>query len=48
MAIIKRFEDLYMWKLSRDLCSRIGALIDGNSFKHNYRIIGQIEGLRAQ
>ena len=44
MATIKRFEDLDVWKISRDLCSKIGFLIDSNNFEKNYRLIGQIEG----
>ena len=44
MATIKRFEDLDMWRLSRELCKRIGELIDNGIFKHNFRLIGQIEG----
>lgn len=44
MATIKRFEDLDMWKLSRELCKRVGNLIDSGIFKNNFRLIGQIEG----
>ena len=44
MATIKKFEDLEMWKLSRDLCNEIGILIDSDKYKKNYRLIGQIEG----
>jgi four helix bundle protein len=44
MATIKKFEDLEMWKLSRDLCNEIGVLIDNDKYKKNYRLIGQIEG----
>ena len=44
MATIKRFEDLEMWMVSRDLCSKIGKIFDNGTFKNNYRIIGQIEG----
>ena len=44
MATIKRFEDLDMWKVSRELCSEIGKIVDKGEFKNNYRIIGQIEG----
>jgi len=44
MATIKRFEDLDAWKLSRELCKRIGKLIDSGIFKNNFRLIGQIEG----
>ena len=44
MATIKRFEDLDVWNMSRDLCKKIGNLIDCNNFEKNYRLIGQIEG----
>lgn len=44
MATIKRFEDLDAWKISRELCSKIGEIIDKELFKKNYRLIGQIEG----
>ncbi|MEP7164240.1 MAG: four helix bundle protein [Ferruginibacter sp.] len=44
MATIRRFEDLDAWKLSRELCSNIGNLIDSGIFKNNFRLIGQIEG----
>lgn len=44
MATIKRFEDLDMWKLSRELCNKVGDIIDTGNFKNNYKIIGQIEG----
>ena len=44
MATIKRFEDLDMWKVSRELCSKIGEIVDKGDFKNNFRIIGQIEG----
>src|ERR1700712_1378010 len=44
MATIKRFEDLDAWKLSKALCDKIGSIIDGGTLKHNYRLIGQIEG----
>jgi four helix bundle protein len=44
MASIKRFEDLDCWKVSRDLCSKIGELIDEGLFKKHFRLIGQIEG----
>jgi four helix bundle protein len=44
MATIKRFEDLDVWKLSRELCRNIGELIDSGHFKNNYRLIGQVEG----
>jgi four helix bundle protein len=44
MATIKRFEDLDAWKLSRELCDKIGRLIDSEAFKKNFRLIGQVEG----
>jgi four helix bundle protein len=44
MATIERFEDIISWKETRELNKRIGQLIDEGRLKHNYRLIGQIEG----
>ena len=44
MATIKRFEELEMWKLSRELNKMIGELIDGKKFEKNFRLINQVEG----
>lgn len=44
MAKIERFEDIVSWKEARVLNKIIGELIDGGRFKHNYRLINQIEG----
>lgn len=44
MASIRRFEDLDAWKVSRELCKKIGSLIDSGFFSRNFRLIGQIEG----
>lgn len=44
MATIKRFEDLDAWKVSRELCNKIGNIIDSEAFKKNFRLIGQVEG----
>lgn len=44
MATINRFEDMDAWKISRELCNKIGELIDAGVFKSNFRLIGQIEG----
>ncbi len=44
MATIKKFEDVEAWQVSRELCDRIGKLIDDGYFKKNFRLIGQIEG----
>ena len=40
----KQFEDIEAWKLSRELCEKIGVIIDNDLFKKNYRLISQIEG----
>jgi four helix bundle protein len=44
MSTIKRFEDLDAWKVSRELCNKLGDLIDAEAFKKNFRLIGQVEG----
>jgi four helix bundle protein len=44
MATIKRFEDILSWQKARILNEKIGALIDSGLFKHNYRLIAQLEG----
>lgn len=44
MATIKIFEDIEAWKLGRELCSKIGVLVNERAFNKNYRLIGQIEG----
>jgi len=43
MATIKRFEDVEAWKLAREMCGTIGALIDKGCFKKSFRLISQIE-----
>ncbi len=40
MSTIKSFEDLDVWKASRELCNKIGSLIDNGNFKNNFRLIG--------
>lgn len=44
MATIKRFEEVEAWKVGRELCLRIGGIIDEGNFKKSYRLIDQIEG----
>ena len=44
MATIKRFEEIEAWKVGRELCLRIGIIIDEGNFKRSYRLIDQIEG----
>ncbi|MEO8403963.1 MAG: four helix bundle protein [Chitinophagaceae bacterium] len=44
MATIRRFEEMDSWKLSRELCNKIGKLIDDGLLENNYRLTNQIEG----
>ena len=44
MATVKHFEELEIWKLSRELCKHVGNVIDEGKFQNNFRIINQIEG----
>lgn len=44
MATILKFEELDIWKLSRELNKIIGGLIDGKKFEKNFRLINQVEG----
>jgi four helix bundle protein len=44
MATIKRFEEVDAWKVGRELCLKIGFIIDEGNFKKSYRLIDQIEG----
>jgi len=32
MAIIKRFEEIDAWKVARELCLKIGSIIDEGAF----------------
>jgi four helix bundle protein len=43
MATIKRFEEMDAWKLARELCLKIGMLVDLGTMKHNFGLINQIE-----
>ena len=43
MATIKRFEELDSWKLSRELCKKVGKMIDEGKLKKNYGLIHQVE-----
>jgi four helix bundle protein len=43
MATIKRFEDIISWQKARELNKMLGEMIDGGKFKHNYKLIAQIE-----
>lgn len=44
MASVKRFEELTVWQLSRQLCKAIGDIVKDGHFQNNYRMIAQIEG----
>lgn len=44
MATIKTFEEILAWQKARDLNRKIGSYIDSGRFKHNFRLIGQLEG----
>jgi four helix bundle protein len=44
MATLNSFEELEVWKASRDICREIGEIIDKGSLRNNYRLINQIEG----
>jgi four helix bundle protein len=44
MSTINKFEDIISWQEARQLNKIVGKLIDGERFKKNYRLIGQLEG----
>lgn len=44
MSTVRTFEELDVWKISRELCNKIGRMIDEGCLKNNFRLIGQIEG----
>lgn len=44
MATVNHFEELEAWKLSRELCKKIGVLIKEGRFEKNYRFVHQVEG----
>jgi hypothetical protein len=44
MATIKRFEEIDAWKVGREVCLKIGTIIDEGNFKKSFRLIDQIEG----
>lgn len=43
MATINRFEDLEIWKLSRDLCKEIYEIIESTNLKNNFKLCNQID-----
>jgi len=44
MATIKCFEDIESWKKAREVCKKLGLLIEESRFKKSYRLVNQIEG----
>lgn len=44
MATVKKFEDLEIWKMSRELCKDIYQVIEQSNLKNNYRLCNQIDG----
>lgn len=44
MSTIQKFEEILSWQEARLLNKEVGNLIDGERFKKNFRLIGQIEG----
>ena len=44
MATVKKFEDLDVWRVSRELNKSVGALIDSGRCRNNFRLINQVEG----
>jgi len=44
MATITRFEDLEIWKISRDLCQEIYQIIQLTNLKNNFKLCNQIDG----
>ncbi|UQB69038.1 four helix bundle protein [Epilithonimonas zeae] len=44
MSTVKRFEDLEIWQLSRQLCKEIYQIIEETNLKNNYRLCNQIDG----
>lgn len=43
MATVNRFEDLEIWKLSRELCKEIYGIIESTNLKHNFKLCNQID-----
>ncbi|WP_027379667.1 four helix bundle protein [Chryseobacterium daeguense] len=44
MATVNRFEDLEIWKLSRELCKEIYQIIEFTNLKNNFKLCSQIDG----
>src|SRR4030095_6656131 len=44
MATIRKFEDLEIWQLSRELCHLIYTFIIQSNFSKDFKLVGQING----
>jgi len=44
MSTVKRFEDLEVWKLARELCNEIFLLTDQTAFSRDFSLRNQING----
>ena len=44
MATIKRFEDLEIWQISRQLCKEVCKLAERNEFGRDLKLKMQIKG----
>jgi four helix bundle protein len=44
MATIKRFEDLEIWQMARELCHNVFQLINRENFLRDYKLTNQING----
>ncbi|WP_343662878.1 four helix bundle protein [Chryseobacterium mucoviscidosis] len=43
MATVNRFEDLEIWKLSRELFKEIYGIIESTNLKNNFKLCNQID-----
>lgn len=43
MATIKKFKDLEVWQIARELCQLVDKIIDGQKFKKNYGLKYQMQ-----
>lgn len=43
MGTVNRFEDLEIWKLSRELCKDIYEIIESTNLKNNFKLCNQID-----
>lgn len=44
MGTVNKFEDLEIWKLSRQLCHEIYDIIESTNLKNNFKLCNQIDG----